>query len=491
MGIHIQAGKGSGKSRLMGRILAWLDFLRGIPVIIFDPHGQTIDNFLDKIIRTPPEYQPQLWSRVHYVDMSGSGDLVCPFPLYYRLGEESLYEISQRPLDTIRKIDPHLQTASIEGWNALWRTGTYAGMLLAALGYQFTEAEYLLMNPLAWQGHFKQLVERYPELRSPVAFFRQLGDPKNAGLRRRTESFANKTTMFSLDPTMKAMFGANLPGIDWNQLERTRPAILLDFRHEHDIERRRFKMMWAFLYCLEFIKYRGAGRHVPISFIIDELTSLFSIQALAADLFASDIDELINVIARNYSIWLCIAHQEAFQFSERLQKSLMTMGTQVLGVTSDPDSAINTARQFSRYDPYWVKKYERVWMSDMIFGAYVVDHRSVEFTIDEQLLIHSYEYLDQGRFRFRVRPAAGEGDVTGGLHSASIEGLDPGIYPHEELVPQARALLMERDGRPVRAMVAEIEERQANPRLIEKPTKKRTKKHAKPSIRRSGLVDVD
>jgi len=30
MGIHIMAGKGSGKSRLMGRGITWQDFLRGI-----------------------------------------------------------------------------------------------------------------------------------------------------------------------------------------------------------------------------------------------------------------------------------------------------------------------------------------------------------------------------------------------------------------------------------------------------------------------------
>lgn len=57
MGIHIMAGKGSGKSRLMGRIIAWLDFIRGVPQVIFDPHGPTIDNFLDKLLRLPPELQ--------------------------------------------------------------------------------------------------------------------------------------------------------------------------------------------------------------------------------------------------------------------------------------------------------------------------------------------------------------------------------------------------------------------------------------------------
>src|SRR5437588_13109123 len=72
MGIHIMAGKGSGKSRLMGRILCWLDFIRGVPLVILDPNGPSIDNFLDKITRLPADYQRQLWKRVLYVDMSGS-----------------------------------------------------------------------------------------------------------------------------------------------------------------------------------------------------------------------------------------------------------------------------------------------------------------------------------------------------------------------------------------------------------------------------------
>src|SRR3990172_5379269 len=82
MGIHIMAGKGSGKSRLMGRIIALLDFLRGVPQVIFDPHGPTIDNFLDKFIRLPKEYRERLFSRIMYIDMSGSTGQVFPFPLY-------------------------------------------------------------------------------------------------------------------------------------------------------------------------------------------------------------------------------------------------------------------------------------------------------------------------------------------------------------------------------------------------------------------------
>src|SRR5262245_60082734 len=94
MGIHLMAGKGSGKSRLMGRVIAWLDFFRGIPLVILDPVGPTVDNFLDKLIRLPREYQEALGERVIYVDMSGAGGRPIGWPLYYRLENESLYAIA-------------------------------------------------------------------------------------------------------------------------------------------------------------------------------------------------------------------------------------------------------------------------------------------------------------------------------------------------------------------------------------------------------------
>ena len=86
------------------------------------------------------------------------------------------------------------------------------------------------------------------------------------------------------------------------------------------------------------------------------------------------------------------------------------------------------ADYFSRYDPYKVKRYERVWMSsqDAIF---VVDHRPIEFTPEEQTLVNSYGFMDLGRFQFLVRTPQREGDLRGMLRRMSIARLDPGLYP--------------------------------------------------------------
>ena len=463
MGIHVQAGKGSGKSRLMGRLIAWLDFIRGVPLVIFDPHGPTIDNFLDKVTRMPREIQERLWPRILYLDMSGRSGHVIPFPLYYRLGTESLYDISQRYLDVIRKIDPYLQTASVEGWNPLWRTGTYVGMVLAALNFQITEAQRLLHDPSVLSRRSHELLAAYPDVKPAVTYIRELIDAKDNLRNRRTESFFNKIAIFNLDPSMQAMFGSNSPGINWADVMHQRQAVLLDFRHEFDIERRRFKMMWAFNYFLDFVKRRGAGRHQPVSLIIDELSSLFSTDALVGEIFGKELDELINVIARNYRVWLTMAHQEQFQLMGQLSKTIMTMGTQILGSTSDWESALMSAKQFYEYDPYLVKKYEpTVYLED----------RSVEFTIDEQALLHSYKFMKLRRFQFLVRRAAQEGSVERYLYPISIERLDQGHYPNEELVQQARTLLMQKRGKPVQEAVSEIQSRLEKSKIPSKAAKK-------------------
>src|SRR4051794_8794270 len=50
-GIHIMGGPGSGKSRLMGRFMAWEALIRGLPAFVCDPTGQITANLFDKLSR--------------------------------------------------------------------------------------------------------------------------------------------------------------------------------------------------------------------------------------------------------------------------------------------------------------------------------------------------------------------------------------------------------------------------------------------------------
>ncbi len=166
------------------------------------------------------------------------------------------------------------------------------------------------------------------------------------------------------------------------------------------------------------------------------------------------------MIARNYRVWLTLAHQEMFQFDERTQKTLLTMGTQIFGSTSDLDAAINLARTFYKIDPYLVKRYEPMYSSHQGITE-VIDHRPVEFSIEEQHLMQAYRVKEQPAFHFLVRPAPGEGDATGGVYPVTIRNFDRNMWPNEELVGQARAILSKRSGISVQLLLSQIEARRA------------------------------
>lgn len=460
MGIHIVGTKGMGKSRLMGRIISWFDLIRGVPLVVLDPNGPTIHNLLDKIARLPSKEKELLLERIIYVDMSGSRGHIVPFPLYYRQSpEESLYRISQRYLEAIRRVDPWLSHAPIQGWNAVVRLGTFAGMIVSALDLQVTEIEDLFNQPETWVQRFRQAVSAYPEVAPAVEFFEtQYARWRPSERDMRTDSLRNKIASLTLDSSSRAMFGGRQPGINWTRMVEKRQAILLDFSQETSADLRRFKMLWVFLSFLEFVKARGAGRHQPISFIIDELTALYNLEVKGSDVFSTDMNELINIIARNYSIWLTLAHQEMFQVDENTQKTLMTMGTQIIGGTSDPGSATYLARVFSRYNPYAVKRYEPVYRTRPD-GIEVIDQRPIDYTLDEQVALASTLIRDQGSFRFLVRPALAEGDARGQLSPVSIARLDQGQWVDEKSVQELQEQLIQKTGQPLDTVLNDINSR--------------------------------
>lgn len=460
--IHIMAESGAGKSRYMGRVLAWLLFLRHFPQVILDPTGGTIANLFDKLIRLPRKYQERLWPRIRYVDMSGRGSYVVPFPLYYRLDpDDSLFDVSQRYLEVVKRMDVNLSQAPILGLNALTMLGTYTGMILTALGYQITEAPALIRNPVRWLPRIEYVLQDMPELFPAVEFYRDFAGWKPGERSRYAGTFLAKLLPFNADPTMRAMFGAREPGIDWQRMVDRSWTVCLDFSREFNAERRRFKLLWAFQSLIDFFKLRGfAGRQRPVSLIIDEVTQLLGFGSGEHSVMAEDIEELVSVIARNYGIDLTIAHQNLPQIgSERIQKALMTMGTQMIGVQTDPDSAKYLADYFYRYNPYLVKRQEPIWMSVMQMPA-VVDYRPVEFTPEEQALLHSYPFMDLGRFQFLVRAPQQEGQLRASLKRVSIARIDRNIYPDDDWVNEACQQLMQRRGQPVKQLLDEIAARE-------------------------------
>jgi predicted ABC-class ATPase len=94
--------------------------------------------------------------------------------------------------------------------------------------------------------------------------------------------------------------------------------------------------------------------------------------------------------------------------------------------------------------------------------ASAIDHRPVEFTIEEQALLRSYRIAARERFEFLVRPAPAEGSFVAPLRAMSIAGLDGGLYVNEALVAQARGMLSRRDGIPISEVLSAIDLRLAS-----------------------------
>lgn len=470
-GVHLVAGPGAGKSRMLGRLFAWTALLQKQSLVVIDPTGTVVDNLFDKIVRLPLQVQHILWQRLKYIDAGAEEDPV-PTPLYYRQSKsDTLFEIANRFPMVLKKQDADLQSAPILGWNSLYECAIYAGQIAAALDRQLDFVVDLVDHPGAYKTQLREALAKYPELQPAVTYFRELMDPSSAKLReKRTGSFKNKLLPFLADPTMFATFAGTRKRLNWKQAMRKRQAVLLDLRNERDPDRRQFKMIWYLKTFTDYIKYRGmAGRGNEVMLIIDEISDMLGQRTRdGQSILAEDIEELVTRLGRNLGVNVIVAHQNLSQLDDRMQNVLMQMGTQIIGKLSHPDDLVRVARQFLSYDPYWIKKEERVWMKfDPLpiltyFGESelpqpkVIDYKFSEFTPEEQLLMLVNRLQSLGRFRFMTKTAAGEGDLRGTLKKVSIERLDRNQFPNEYILAPIRRQLAKRDGVPLESLLTEI-----------------------------------
>lgn len=483
LGTHIVGGVGSGKSRLLGRIFAWMVLLSKRPGVILDPTGGVVDNLFDKIFRLPPSDQTPLWQRIIYIT-PGNKEALFPTHLSYHVRtDDTLAEIANRFPSVLKRQDPHLQEAPILGWNSLYECLLYAGQIAAAKDLQLDFIVNLIDHPGHYKGLLREALAEYPQLQPAVTYFRSLMDPSAGSLReRKTGSAKTKLLPFLADPIRMATYTAKRNLLNWPQLLAQRKLIVIDYRYQLDADNLQFDMLWHFKGFIDAIKNRGmAGRGQEIMLILDEITAMLGQRTHDGhSLLAEDLQELISRLGRTYGVNTVIAHQGLFQMEEGIQNLLMGMGNQLIGQLSNPDDAVRVARQFMRYDPYKVKKTEKVWHTIhplpimSFFGGpeypypAVIDTRTIEFTPEEQLLAWINKILDLDRFQFLAQLATSEGGKRGPIKKLTIANLDKDQYPTEAILIPLRQALAKRDGIPLEKLLAEI---QAN-RIEVTPEKK-------------------
>ena len=467
-GIHVVAGPGTGKSRLLALLIAWLLLWRMKSQVIIDPTGGVVDNIIAKIARQPLPIRRRIWPRIHYVDW-GASDYVVPSPLYYRQSQaDTTFEIANRFLTVLKRQDPQLQSAPILGWNSLYECGLYAGQIAVALDAQIDFVADLVRDPRQYKDLLKQALMVDPKLKPAVTYFRELMDPKSGALRsRRTDSFRNKLLPLQSDPTMFATFAAPRRGIDWEQIDRSGHTVLIDARDERDADRRQFKLLWWFRDFVDYIKYRGmTGRGREIGFLIDEVTQLLGYRtAEGQSLLAEDLEELTSVLGRNFGVNSVISHQNMSQVDPRIQNVLMQMGTQCVGVLTNDDDALLMARVLHRYNPSMVRKREPVWMSvreDVWpytdFVPEIIDYTTTEFTPDEQVRLAADTLRGLPKFTFLIRNATEEGNLSTRVQRVSIANVDRNQYPDPHQVNEIRSYLRVKSGISVDEVTSLIEQ---------------------------------
>lgn len=466
--IRIVASSGAGKTVLESMIafLDWACF--GLPTIVLDPNGTLVDLLMSYIIlQGKPETIGGLCSRVKYVDV-GSPDYICPTPLYYRLGNESLYEVAGRYVETIRRLRPQLENAQVQGMPRIEQLGYKIGMAIAAMHCQITEAESIIYHPHRWKDRILRAEKEYPEL-APVRqfLFEQFPKPHTREFTDLTNNFLTLIMPFSHDPVMTARYGASTPGFTWEEVAANRMLLLLDTRNLKP-SNRRFALVWLFYSLMEYIGNRPNYPPVPLSLVIDEMAYFMSQRTGTEDLLADDYNMLINDYSRKKSIWPTLSQQEIYQAerSPTMAKHLLTLPIQIFGRMSDYEAAMQIAQGFREYEPHKIKDtkpqyaytYESpYWFSDRNKELKVdlLGYESIYFSPEEQDRQNAREFMRLKQFEF-----------FRALHGTNPEPFtitpDPASYGDPREIAKAREYLLKRDSRPRQDILKEIAARQSH-----------------------------
>lgn len=461
MQLIVPASRGAGKSRFFGRVLAPQDILRGIPTIIFDSVGGTVDELFAKLDTLPDEDKRSVAARILYINTSS--DRIVPSPIYSQLGNESLYAVVSRFAHVIEQASPELRSASVQGLKALREVALNVGSILFPLGYGITTAPDLLFNTEAWLERIDQAVQINPEAADAQDWFRFKYVPLlHRDKETLTMSFLRELEIFR-DPIMKATFGAPYRGINWPEFEDYARVIIIDTRDETDPQIRSFKNLWYFRETAEYVQHRGKGKEKPVSIIIDELSSYIG-RNTSSPAIAKSFDDLVNIYARNHNVWLSCGFQELHQFDPEVQETLMTFGNKLIGSTTNQRTAELYAMMFAPFKPYWVKDHTPVWGSFTVprGGNYheIIDQTPTYFSVNEQLALNAQAFLNLPTFHFLAAFSPREGTIGRQLLPVSIAEFDAGEFPVRRRVEEIRAQLRESCGRTKDEILAEMESRQ-------------------------------
>jgi hypothetical protein len=339
LGTRVVGEAGSGKSVLLSAI-AFGDFARGIPVVLWDHNGGLIDAFFAQVLAHPEK--ETLAERIRYVEFENP-EFAYGMPFYYDAGGDDPFTMSQRLVDLLLKVDPELSGASVLGEASVRQLGTMVGMILAAKEdedgnrWQVTEAADLLsnFNSPFWAKIRHEIGEKI----APAEKFLTETYSKLAPAERRKQSwsFESRIWIYLNSPSLKATVGQGKPTIDWHEVVDKQLAVAFDFRNLQGQKPMEQLSLVAFDSFLTFLKKRGIGSWSPISLVIDELPVLLEYQSLEPD-----VRSLANRF-RAFKLWPTIGHQALYQLSPKLKDAAWSFRNQIAGQQTNIGDAEDVA----------------------------------------------------------------------------------------------------------------------------------------------------
>jgi hypothetical protein len=258
---------------------------------------------------------------------------------------------------------------------------------------------------------------------------------RHAERERLTNPLIEKLFPITLDKRLRAMFGANMPGISFQGVAAQNKIVLLDFRHVRG-DMLRFKRLWSFDYVMSYVKSRGRSTK-PFGILLDQFAQMASNVIGNENPLVADFDSLIQTYMRSSQIQLFVGLQSPLQLDEQLRQTVLSLGSYLIGQQATPAAARLLADCLFLSDPYRVKHIRKThhyvppWNHDPDAGV----HEEPEYMpLLEQREIYANIIRRLHRYQFLLRPAVNEGTIGHAVYPVSLRTIDPGQFPDRELL---------------------------------------------------------
>lgn len=331
--LHVIGRSGQGKSKALEHII-YQHIANGVGCGVIDPHGTLIDDLLKNLITSRILENPEIRSRIVYVDPTRT-DHIIPFNILATQDEPykvvaSVLEAFRRTFVTIRDGAPHFENLI-----------THALLVLIKCDQTLMDLTRLLVDE-QWRERLLAQAND-PKLTS---FFHDRYDRWGREAPMMRESTLNKVTAMSINPFLEVMLGQQENRLDMKTLMDEGKIFLLNLG-KLDTETNRLLgslVMTSF----ELAMFRRGNTNLwPLT--IDEFASYTASEG--------SITTLAHILsqARKFGLGLCVSHQTLSQLTPKMLGALGNTDTRMI-FSVDRNDAEFFAKAIGRVDTEAIKR---------------------------------------------------------------------------------------------------------------------------------------